>query len=110
MYYFFPQGISKGSVAERIFTSMAEKGKKADFVVCIGDDRSDEDMFETIGSATSRNILSYNSEVFACTVGQKPSKAKYYLDDPSEVILMLQSLAEESDTPSASEDEADISP
>ncbi|KAI5661930.1 hypothetical protein M9H77_21253 [Catharanthus roseus] len=105
-----PQGISKGSVAERIFTSMAEKGKKADFVVCIGDDRSDEDMFETIGSATSRNILSYNSEVFACTVGQKPSKAKYYLDDPSEVILMLQSLAEESDTPSASEDEADISP
>ncbi|KAJ0799610.1 putative alpha,alpha-trehalose-phosphate synthase (UDP-forming) [Helianthus annuus] len=39
---------SKGLVAEKIFTSMAESGKQADFVLCIGDDRSDEDMFEII--------------------------------------------------------------
>ncbi|CAI9280014.1 unnamed protein product [Lactuca saligna] len=38
-------------------------------------------------------------------VGQKPSKAKYYLDDTNEVILMLQSLAEATDSPVLSEDE-----
>ncbi|RYR21331.1 hypothetical protein Ahy_B03g066622 isoform F [Arachis hypogaea] len=77
---------------------MAENGKQADFVLCVGDDRSDEDMFEIISSSISRNILSANSSVFACTVGQKPSKAKYYLDDTTEVISMLESLAEESDS------------
>ncbi|CAN8306119.1 unnamed protein product [Cochlearia groenlandica] len=91
-----PQGASKGSVSEKIFSSMAEKGKPADFVLCIGDDRSDEDMFEAIGNAMSKRLLSANALVFACTVGQKPSKAKYYLDDTNEVTSMLESLAEAS--------------
>ncbi|KAL8131882.1 hypothetical protein AgCh_007695 [Apium graveolens] len=105
-----PQGVTKGLVAEKIFTSMCENGKQADFVLCIGDDRSDEDMFEIIGSAISGNILSSNTSVFACTVGQKPSKAKYYLDDTSEVILMLENLAEATDSPDSSDAENDISP
>lgn len=91
------QGVSKGLVAENIFTAMNENGRQADFVLCVGDDRSDEDMFEIIGSAMSSGVLSSNTSVFACTVGQKPSKAKYYLDDTSEVINMLEALAEESD-------------
>lgn len=91
------QDVSKGLVAERIFSTMAEQGNPADFVLCVGDDRSDEDMFETISSAMSRNILSANSSVFACTVEQKPSKAKYYLDDTTEVISMLESLADVSE-------------
>lgn len=86
---------------------MAENGKQADFVLCIGDDRSDEDMFEIIGNAISRNMLSVNTNVFACTVGQKPSKAKYYLDDTSEVIFMLENLAEATDSPVTSEDESE---
>ncbi|XP_071685823.1 probable alpha,alpha-trehalose-phosphate synthase [UDP-forming] 7 [Rutidosis leptorrhynchoides] len=102
-----PQEASKGLVAEKIFTSMAEKGRQADFVLCIGDDRSDEDMFEIIGNAISKNMISVNTNVFACTVGQKPSKAKYYLDDTSEVIFMLENLAEATDTPVTSEDEDD---
>ena len=88
---------------------MAEKGKQADFVLCIGDDRSDEDMFEIIGSAISANILSSNTSVFACTVGQKPSKAKYYLDDTNEVLLMLENLAEATDSPASSEAENGVS-
>lgn len=75
---------------------MAENGRQADFVLCIGDDRSDEDMFEIIGSAIYGGILSSNSSVYACTVGQKPSKAKYYVDDTTEVLNMLEALAEES--------------
>ncbi|GAB2298575.1 Probable alpha,alpha-trehalose-phosphate synthase [UDP-forming] 7 [Dionaea muscipula] len=96
-----PEGVSKGLVAEKIFTRMAETGKQADFVLCIGDDRSDEDMFEIIGSAISGGILSSNTSVYACTVGQKPSKAKYYLDDTIEVITMLEALAEASEISSS---------
>ncbi|KAE8700555.1 Alpha,alpha-trehalose-phosphate synthase 5 [Hibiscus syriacus] len=92
-----PQAVSKGVAADKIFTSMAESGKQAEFVLCIGDDRSDEDMFEIISSAISCGVLFSNTSVFACTVGQKPSKAKYYLDDPAEVVNMLESLAEVSD-------------
>lgn len=97
-------------VAEKIFTAMAERGKQADFVLCIGDDRSDEDMFEIIGNAINSGVLSSNTSVFACTVGQKPSKAKYYLDDTTEVIIMLEALAEASDPTSSSSDESESSP
>lgn len=92
-----PQGVSKGLVAEKIYTLMAESGRQADFVLCVGDDRSDEDMFEIIGNALSSGVLSSNTSIYACTVGQKPSKAKYYLDDTNEVLIMLEALAEVSD-------------
>ncbi|RAL50326.1 hypothetical protein DM860_008000 [Cuscuta australis] len=91
-----PQGVSKGRVAEKIFGSMAKRGQKFDFVLCVGDDRSDEDMFEVIGAAMEGGVLSPNSSVYACTVGQKPSKAKYYVDDAAEVIHVLEALARES--------------
>lgn len=74
---------------------MTGDGRQADFVLCIGDDRSDEDMFEGI-RAMARNRHS-NAAVFACTVGQKPSKAKYYLDDTVEVVMMLKALADSTD-------------
>ncbi|KAK9674523.1 hypothetical protein RND81_12G238500 [Saponaria officinalis] len=106
-----PQGVSKGLVAEKIFTKMAEMGKQADFVLCVGDDRSDEDMFEFIGSAVNNGILSSKTSVFACTVGQKPSKAKYYLDDTIEVMNMLDALAEASDpSPSIDIGSIDLGP
>lgn len=88
-------------VAEKILSSMTENRRQADFVLCIGDDRSDEDMFEIFGGAIASGTLLANASVFACTVGQKPSKAKYYLDDTSDVVLMLENLAEASDVPSS---------
>ncbi|CAN6486548.1 unnamed protein product [Victoria cruziana] len=92
-----PQGVTKGLVAERLLTLMKQKGMLPDFVLCIGDDRSDEDMFEVFTSAVSGPSLSPVAEVFACTVGQKPSRAKYYLEDTSEIMRMLQGLATASD-------------
>ncbi|XP_031255202.1 probable alpha,alpha-trehalose-phosphate synthase [UDP-forming] 11 [Pistacia vera] len=90
-----PQGVSKGIVVENLISTMQSKGKSPDFVLCIGDDRSDEDMFESIGRAVANPSLPAIGEVFACTVGQKPSMAKYYLDDTSEVINLLKGLASE---------------
>ena len=72
---------------------MTSNGKPPDFVLCIGDDRSDEDMFESISNTTYRSSLPVPSENFACTVGQKPSKARYYLDDTVDVLTLLQGLA-----------------
>ncbi|GJX38522.1 probable alpha,alpha-trehalose-phosphate synthase [UDP-forming] 7 [Tanacetum coccineum] len=59
---------SKGLVAEKISTSMAENGKQADFVLCIGDDRFDEDVFEIIGNAISGNMLSVTVYIQCITV------------------------------------------
>ncbi|KAK9210862.1 hypothetical protein WN943_000235 [Citrus x changshan-huyou] len=58
-----------------------------------GDDRSDEDMFEVIISSKAGPSIAPRAEVFACTVGRKPSKAKYYLDDTVEIVRLMQGLA-----------------
>ncbi|XP_020272721.1 probable alpha,alpha-trehalose-phosphate synthase [UDP-forming] 7 [Asparagus officinalis] len=92
-----PQGVSKGIVAEKILSSLVDSGRQADFVLCIGDDRSDEDMFEGMAGIKKKELVASNTSVFACTVGQKPSKARYYLDDPSDVISMLGALADVTD-------------
>ncbi|TXG60922.1 hypothetical protein EZV62_012285 [Acer yangbiense] len=89
-----PQGVSKGMVVQKLISTMESSGKSPDFVLCIGDDRSDEDMFETIERSAAKLSLPAIKEVFACTVGQKPSMARYYLDDTSEVINLLQGLAD----------------
>ncbi|KAF5443182.1 hypothetical protein F2P56_035763 [Juglans regia] len=88
-----PQGVSKGLVAEKVLLRMVNVGAPPDFVMCIGDDRSDEDMFESILSTVSGPSLPAAPEIFACTVGRKPSKAKYYLEDTADVVKLLQGLA-----------------
>lgn len=88
-----PQGVSKGLVAEKVLSKMVNSGQPPDFVMCIGDDRSDEDMFESILTTVSSPYLPDTPEIFACTVGRKPSKAKYYLDDAVDVVKLLQGLA-----------------
>ncbi|KAL8268276.1 hypothetical protein R6Q59_002074 [Mikania micrantha] len=92
-----PQGVTKGLVAEKIFESMFRNERQADFVLCVGDDRSDEDMFVMIGDAIKAGVIVNNKSVFACTVGQKPSRAEYYLDDTAEVMNMLEDLGDISD-------------
>ncbi|KAL3636337.1 putative alpha,alpha-trehalose-phosphate synthase [UDP-forming] 10 [Castilleja foliolosa] len=86
-----PQGVTKGLVAKKVISKMVDDGKAPDFVMCIGDDHSDEDMFESIESNFSGSGL---HEIFACTVGQKPSKAKYYLDDTEDVMKLLEDLVD----------------
>ncbi|CAH9096050.1 unnamed protein product [Cuscuta epithymum] len=88
-----PQDISKGLVVKDIMATLKSKGKTPDFVLCIGDDRSDEDMFESIACSVADHSLPEMAKVFACTVGQKPSMAKYYLDDTVDVLKMLHGLA-----------------
>uniref|UniRef100_A0A0E0AVB3 alpha,alpha-trehalose-phosphate synthase (UDP-forming) n=1 Tax=Oryza glumipatula TaxID=40148 RepID=A0A0E0AVB3_9ORYZ len=88
-----PQGVSKGLVVDKVIHRLMNNGKTPDFVVCIGNDRSDEDMFKSIDSMTSSSAFPAVPEVFACSVGQKPSKAKYYVDDAGEVVRLLKNVA-----------------
>ncbi|KAK4741335.1 hypothetical protein SAY87_024923 [Trapa incisa] len=91
-----PQGVSKGVAAEKVLSRIINSDDPPDFVMCAGDDRSDEDMFEGILSTISSSSLQTMPEIFACTVGRKPSKAKYFLDDVGDVIKILQGLANSS--------------
>ncbi|XP_057442983.1 probable alpha,alpha-trehalose-phosphate synthase [UDP-forming] 9 [Lotus japonicus] len=92
-----PQGITKGLVVQQVLSRLTTmKGKSPDFILCIGDDRSDEDMFESILTKSDSATSSSAPEIFACTVGQKPSKARYYLDDTMDVMALLTALGSES--------------
>ncbi|KAK1362160.1 putative alpha,alpha-trehalose-phosphate synthase [UDP-forming] 9 [Heracleum sosnowskyi] len=91
-----PQGISKGLVTEKVISKMIGSGETPDFILCIGDDRSDEDMYESILKIVSSAVIPAVPDIFFCTIGQKPSKARYFLDDTSEVQELLQWLAESS--------------
>ncbi|KAB2633385.1 alpha,alpha-trehalose-phosphate synthase 10 [Pyrus ussuriensis x Pyrus communis] len=94
-----PQGVTKGLVAQKVLSTMIGNGNAPDFVLCIGDDRSDEDMFESISSTSCTTYSSSQvaaPEIFACTVGQKPSKARYYLDDTADVVTLLKGLTTDS--------------
>lgn len=91
--------MSKGIVVEELISTMRDRVRSPDFLLCIGDDRSDEDMFKSIMYPELNPSLPAIAEVFACTVGQKPSMAKYYLDDTVDVIKLLQGLASASSQP-----------
>ena len=74
---------------DKIIRTLLNNGEVPDFLMCVGNDRSDEDMFESINKATSSADLPANPEIFACSVGPKASKANYYVDGCSEVIRLL---------------------
>ncbi|TYZ58607.1 hypothetical protein PybrP1_005938, partial [[Pythium] brassicae (nom. inval.)] len=86
-----PEGVGKGKVIERILGKMRVDGNPADFVLCLGDDVADELMFETLNAMVASAELP-RGKVFTCTVGQKPSKAEFFVDDYTDVIALLKSL------------------
>jgi len=109
-----PKGINKGVMAERIIeleqadtraqqpspsqrASRSGQGQERpaadplDFVLCIGDDSSDELMFQALQDALGTSAS--HSDLFTCTVGRKPSSASAYLGDHSDVVELLKMLS-----------------
>ena len=58
--------------------------------MCIGDDNSDEKMFNYL-TKKENEIKNYSKEacLYSITVGKKPSKAEYYLDNAKSVKEIL---------------------
>lgn len=72
------KGINKGIAVSKLL-----KAKEYDFILCIGDDKTDEDMFKK---------LARKPEAFTIKVGNEASFAKYNLLNPDAVKFLLQSL------------------
>jgi len=81
-----PQGIHKGRIVRRI---LSRENPNASFVVCIGDDKTDEDMFDEMTKQEE-----HYQKGFSITVQKKPSLAEYYVESQTQVIQMLNSLVE----------------
>ncbi|CAD6265330.1 unnamed protein product [Miscanthus lutarioriparius] len=91
-----PQEVGKGTAVQRLIAALGARGRMPAFILCVGDDGSDEDMFKAISAPSSKSAFPEAAETFACTVGNKPSLAKYYLEDPDEVLKMLKGLMDSS--------------
>ena len=83
-------GINKGYFISYILKKQIRKKRIPDFIVCIGDDISDEKMFDFLNKKEIE-IKNYSKNVvlYPITVGKKPSKAKYYVDNPKNVKEMI---------------------
>jgi trehalose 6-phosphate synthase/phosphatase len=95
-FYILVKGVGKGTAVQRLIAALGARGRMPDFILCVGDDGSDEDMFKAISAPSSKSAFPEAAETFACTVGNKPSLAKYYLEDPDEVLKMLKGLMDSS--------------
>ena len=85
-----PTGVSKGLFLEHLLLTLKDLGKAADFVLTIGDDSTDEAMFEQVARLNDKEP---NTSAFSITVGKKPSVAQSYLDEPQGVFDLLNTLS-----------------
>eukprot|EP00601_Ochromonadales_sp_CCMP2298_P017181 CAMPEP_0173233894 /NCGR_PEP_ID=MMETSP1142-20121109/9889_1 /TAXON_ID=483371 /ORGANISM="non described non described, Strain CCMP2298" /LENGTH=1021 /DNA_ID=CAMNT_0014163805 /DNA_START=97 /DNA_END=3159 /DNA_ORIENTATION=- len=88
-----PRGASKGLFLDHCLSSMKSAGQEADFVMAVGDDSSDEPMFERIAELKGDKGDNQQLASFGITVGKKPTAATAYVDDPAAVLDLLYSLA-----------------
>jgi len=84
-----PEKQSKGTAIQKVlgvYGSRAENKKNClkYFIVCIGDDVTDEDLFEANKSGVNIRVQKESKKLNTC--------AEYYLTDPDEVILFLEQL------------------
>ncbi|CDR96075.1 trehalose-6-phosphate synthase domain containing protein, putative [Babesia bigemina] len=94
------KGVCKGSALLNVAKRYSALHGDLDFVLCIGDHRSDEDTFkalETMSQWSKKGDGSPTSDdksrsFISVTVGMKPSKAKYYVNDHTEVSELLTAL------------------
>eukprot|EP00002_Diphylleia_rotans_P010845 TRINITY_DN2145_c0_g1_i3.p1 TRINITY_DN2145_c0_g1~~TRINITY_DN2145_c0_g1_i3.p1 ORF type:complete len:564 (+),score=125.06 TRINITY_DN2145_c0_g1_i3:85-1776(+) len=83
------KGINKGVALERILhESFAGQDVEPDFILALGDDRSDEDMFAFLKAQYPETTTT--AKVFTVTVGRKPSHAKYFVEDVDEAQELIQ--------------------
>ncbi|KAF4547445.1 Trehalose-phosphatase-like protein [Elsinoe fawcettii] len=93
-----PKTINKGQVVRRLLKEFGlGRGSEPDFVLCCGDDTTDEDMFR----ALRRSDLPMTN-VFGVLVGEgskHPTLASWLVKEPADVINLLGDLLEANKTP-----------
>ena len=94
-----PQGINKGTALFRAIKKAVKIKGPVDFVLAIGDDSADEDMFKVVNllkKTNSKLFISDKIPTFTCTLGIKPSLASHFLLDAAKVVSLLEYLYGES--------------
>ncbi|OCK84490.1 glycosyltransferase family 20 protein [Lepidopterella palustris CBS 459.81] len=82
-----PRFVNKGEIAKRLIQAYGDKlGEPPEFVLCLGDDFTDEDMFRSL-----RQSKLPQDHVFSVTVGasSKQTLASWHLLEPSDVISVV---------------------
>ncbi|OAL51906.1 alpha,alpha-trehalose-phosphate synthase-like protein subunit Tps2 [Pyrenochaeta sp. DS3sAY3a] len=82
-----PRFVNKGEIAKRLVLEYGDgPGEAPEFVLCLGDDFTDEDMFRSL-----RQSKLPEDQVFSVTVGasSKQTLASWHLVEPSDVISVL---------------------
>ena len=86
-------GINKGYFVSYIVKEKVKQQKPPDFILCIGDDASDEKMFRFL-KMKQKEIKSCNqkAKLISITVGKKPSEAEYYVNNVKDVQELINKL------------------
>ncbi|KAH7409980.1 alpha,alpha-trehalose-phosphate synthase-like protein subunit Tps2 [Phaeosphaeria sp. MPI-PUGE-AT-0046c] len=82
-----PRFVNKGEIAKRLILDYGEQpGDAPEFVLCLGDDFTDEDMFRSL-----RQSKLPTDHVFSVTVGasSKQTLASWHLVEPTDVISCI---------------------
>ncbi|KAI8631883.1 glycosyltransferase family 20 protein [Xylariaceae sp. FL1651] len=93
-----PTFINKGEIVKRLVHEYnsdsthstgqegSNSGSKVDFVLCCGDDFTDEDMFRALNGLSGKQLIS--DQVFTVSVGasKKPTLAKWHVLEPEDII------------------------
>ncbi|KAK4182681.1 putative glycosyltransferase [Podospora australis] len=100
-----PTFINKGEIAKRLVTTYnaelralgsPDAGSNIEFVLCLGDDFTDEDMFRALNGLSAPGTAEVEAEnTFAVTVGAstKVTLARWHLLEPEDVIECVALLA-----------------
>ena len=102
-------GVNKGYFVGYKVKEFIKNKKNLDFILCIGDDTSDEKMFHYLNTKKDE-IKKYCKKVkiYSITVGKKPSKAHYYVEKPKNVQELISGLVKASNKLSSSISTLDI--
>lgn len=84
-----PTFINKGEICKRLVTTYnadSENSGRVEFVLCSGDDFTDEDMFRALNGMSGEELEA--DHVFTVTVGAstKVTLAKWHLLEPEDVV------------------------
>jgi len=81
-----PVSINKGEIVKRLLLQDIGKNKGFNFVFCVGDDKTDEDMFKIL-----RRTSDIKEEVFTCTIGSATKKtlANWHVNSPEDLIYLM---------------------
>ncbi|PXF44147.1 Alpha,alpha-trehalose-phosphate synthase [UDP-forming] 1 [Gracilariopsis chorda] len=102
-----PKGVDKTTAVTRTIEHIKSNEKAStfdngqareplyiDFVLCVGDDKTDEGMFDMLKDRTRLEAIGIRApnRVFTCRVGSPVTSASYFLDSPARVVELLEEI------------------